>query len=111
MQGPRAGPLSRPGPSGNDGDDATAMPDDDSLTGRVRRYAQAMANTEMQFIKQPTPWLNAGRWSDDAAALKRATGPPHRSAQGFETLFHEGNSDGTDSRSNYDLDLKADRTD
>lgn len=80
------------------------------LMAGLHRYAASVANTEPQYIKNPAAWLNAGRWSDEAAALVRSTGPPRNGLQGFESLLMpEGNSDAdTNPRSEYDIDLTAD---
>jgi Protein of unknown function (DUF1376) len=83
------------------------------LMAGVRRYAAAVVGTEPQFIKQPPAWLNAGRWSDEAAALVRTTGPPRGSGpQGFESLFQqpERPPDDIAPRSEFDLDLTANPT-
>lgn len=82
----------------------------DLLAG-VQRYAASVAKTEMQFIKQLTAWLNAGRWTDEAAALVRSTGPPRNGAQGFESLFQqpETTPDDLAPRSEFDIDLTANR--
>lgn len=74
------------------------------LIAGVQRYAAAMAQAEMQFIKGPAAWLNAGRWSDDAAALVRSTAP--RGAQGFESLFQQTETPDAASPE-YDLDIQA----
>lgn len=76
------------------------------LMAGVRRYASAVATTEPQYIKNPAAWLNAGRWSDDAAALKRV--PQKSGAQGFESLLNGNHGDDTAARSEYDIDLAAD---
>lgn len=81
-----------------------------ALMAGVDRYASACLQIEIQFQKHPATWLNAGCWDDDAAALKRSTGPPRvNGAQGFESLFQTpGNPpDEPDQRTEYDLDLTA----
>lgn len=37
------------------------------LIAGVKRYAAEKANTEQQFIKHPTVWLNKGCWTDEPA--------------------------------------------
>lgn len=80
----------------------------DLLVG-VQRYAASVRQTEMQFVKHPAAWLNAGRWSDEAAALVRSTGPPRTGPQGFETLFQQPGQPGHDdaAKPDYDIDLTA----
>ena len=80
------------------------------LMAGVKRYAAAMAGAEMQFVKGPAAWLNAGRWSDEASALVRSTGPPRQGPQGFESLFQqqpETPPDDLAPRAEYDLDIAA----
>lgn len=58
----------------------------------------------------PETFLNQERWADEPATV--STGPPRLGGpQGFESLFQQGgkSDDDTSPRSEYDLDLSADR--
>lgn len=79
----------------------------DVLFPALHRYR---TKTDDRPFCNPATWLNQERWLDQPAA-NGSRGPPRAGgAQGFEGLFKsEGKPDDTAPRSEYDIDLTADR--